>query len=212
MAKPRLVIGSKSISSWSLRGWLPLRVAGIDFDETVILFRQADTSAKIRALSPSGKVPALILGEKVLCDSLAIGEYAHMMAPNARLLPQDPLACVFARAAVAEMHTGFVALRGAMPMDLINDHQSEGMTDAVAQDIARIVQLWTEVRSSYGKEGPFLFGHFTLADVAFAPVVTRFQTYGVDLPKPAAAYRDAILDHKEMQRWYAQARQEGFPP
>lgn len=197
-----LVIGNKNYSSWSLRPWLALRVAGIPFRELRIPLYRPGAKAEILKHSPSGKVPALkVGGELVIVDSLAIGEFLAEQFPQKRLWPEDVRARAQARAVCAEMHSGFAALRQHMPMDTRARRPGQGMNEAVAKDIERILALWSECRERYGAGDPFLFGAFSLADAFYAPVATRFLSYGVALPPEAQAYVDAVLALPAMQDW-----------
>ncbi|MGF1609304.1 MAG: glutathione S-transferase family protein [Kiloniellales bacterium] len=215
MADFSITLGNKNYSSWSLRGWLPLKQCGADFTERVIPLRQPDSAARIRARSPSGRVPALEINDGsglVIWDSLAIAEYLAERFPAAALWPSDPEARALARAVTAEMHSGFAALRTAMPMDLRGREPELGarlrQAPGVADDIARIVAIWQDCRARVGDAGDFLFGRFCIADIAFAPVASRFVTYGVLLPELAAAYRDAVMAWPAMQDWAAAAEAE----
>ncbi len=208
MSALTLIIGNKAYSSWSLRPWLALRQAGLSFAETVIPLRQPETRAQILVHSPSGKVPCLIDGNRVIWDSLAICEYVAELAPAASLWPTDPHARAVARSVSAEMHSGFVALRNAMSMDLKVDRNGQGMTPDSAADIARVQALWADCRARFGQGGPFLFGGFTIADAMFAPVVTRLVTYSVAVEAGTRAYMDAVLALPAMQEWTAAAKAE----
>lgn len=201
MTEFTIVLGNKSYSSWSLRGWLALKQTGASFEEIVIPFRQADSRERILAQSPSGRVPVLRHGGLTVWDSLAIGEYLAERFPDAGLWPSDPAARAVARAVTAEMHAGFTALRRGLPMDLRSRHPGFALTPRVGDEIARITALWQDCRSRFGSHGDFLFGGFTLADAAYAPVVTRFVTYDVALGGTAAAYRDAVLAWPAMVEW-----------
>ena len=208
MAAFTIVIGNKSYSSWSLRGWLALKQTGAAFDEVVIPLRQADTRARILAWTPSGRVPVLRHGETMVWDSLAIGEYLAERFPEAGLWPADPEARAAARSVTAEMHAGFASLRRHMPMELRGSHPGLGQGPGVAEDIARITEIWRDCRSRFGGDGDFLFGGFTLADAAFAPVASRFATYAVPLEATEAAYRDAVMAWPALRQWTAEAAEE----
>ncbi len=203
-----LVIGNKAWSSWSLRPWLALKVAGIPFDEVKIGLRQPDTAAQIARHSPSGRVPVLRRDGLTVWDSLAICEYAAELAPESRLWPEDANARALARAISAEMHAGFHALRKEFPMDVHARIDGGVSSEQAVADIRRVVQIWSETRHDFRARGPFLFGAFTIADAMYAPVATRFRTYGVDLAVyggdgAAAAYAQTILAMPEMQEWGA---------
>jgi glutathione S-transferase len=208
MADLEIILGNKAHSSWSLRGWLALKLTGVTFDEQVIPLYRPDSKDRILAHAPAGKVPILRHGALVVWDSLAIAEYLAETFPEAGLWPEDRLARAHARTIVAEMHAGFEALRNHMPMDLRKRYPGRGWPSAVDQDVARIVQIWTDCRGRFGAGGPFLFGQPCNADAAYAPVASRFLTYGVELPAAAAVYRDAVMAWPAMQEWTAAAEQE----
>ena len=182
-----LVIGSKRFSSWSLRPWLALKAAGLPFDEVEIPLRQPDTKTRLRAVSPSGKVPLLCDGDLVVWDSLAICEHVAERAPAAGLWPDDSAARAVARAVSAEMHAGFPVLRQTCPMDLSLDQPLAEIGPDLAAELDRLDALWSDCRARFGAGGPFLFGRFTIADAMYAPVVTRVTTYHQPL---GAAARD----------------------
>ena len=201
-----LVIGDKNFSSWSLRPWLAMRAAGIPFAEEHVRLRQKETKQAILCHSPSGKVPALKAGGEVVWDSLAILEFLAERHPDKRLWPQDPAARAAARSISAEMHAGFATLRNDMPMDLLARLPVPPIGEALAAEIQRIVAIWIEARARFGAGGPYLFGAFTNADAMYAPVVTRFRTYGVDLAafgddSTASAYAGAILAMPPIAAW-----------
>jgi glutathione S-transferase len=204
-----LVVGTKRISSWSLRPWLAAKMAGIDFDEIPITLRQPETKAEILKHSPSGKVPCLIHGGLVVWDSLAICEYLAELHPT--LWPEGREARAVARAVSAEMHAGFPRLRDVCSMDVCTTTPLAEVPEDVAAEIARIQSLWNDCRTRFGTKGaggPFLFGRFSVADAMYAPVVTRFTTYGIKLDATAQAYCDAVWSLPPMQEW-KQAACEG---
>jgi glutathione S-transferase len=207
-----LILGNKRYSSWSLRGWLAMRVTGAAFQEIVIPLRRPETSAEIRAYSPSGRVPALIVeapqGRQVIWDSLAIAEYLAEQFPQAGLWPDQPEARALARSITAEMHSGFAALRSRLPMDLGQRGLGYQDDQALRQDVARICEVWRTCRSDHGTGGDYLFGGFCAADIAFTPVASRFATYGVALDETCAAYRDSLLGHPAMVEWTAASASE----
>lgn len=213
-ARYTLYIGSKNISSWSLRPWLAMRTAKLAFGEVLIPLRKPESKAQIKAHSPSAKVPALGIEEggviRTVWDSLAICETLAERHPEARLWPEDSTARAEARSIVAEMHSGFPDLRRVLPMDLAARYPTPPLDDAVQAQIARIVDLWQSVLHRYGKSSGSLFGHFTIADAFYAPVATRFETYGVHLPPVAQAYTQRILAIPAMREWEESARAE--PP
>jgi glutathione S-transferase len=214
-ARYTLYIGNKNISSWSLRPWLAMKMAKLAFDEALVRLRRPETSAEIKAHSPSAKVPALRIEEngvsRTVWDSLAICETLAERHPEARLWPDDAAARAEARSIVAEMHSGFPDLRRVLPMDLAARHPTPPFDDAVQAQIARIVAMWQSVLHRYGKSSGFLFGHFTIADAFYAPVATRFETYGVHLPAVAQAYTQRILATPAMREWEESAKAEAPP-
>lgn len=208
MAKLSIIIGSKNYSSWSLRAWLALEQTGAPFDEVVIALDRPETKGEIARHSPSGRVPALHDGERVVWDSLAIAEYLAERFPEAGLWPADESARAIARAVSAEMHSGFSALRQNMPMNMRASAPGRGRAPGVDEDLARIFAIWRECRERFGAGGPFLFGRRSVADAMYAPVVSRLTTYGVALDETAAAYSRAIWELPAMQRWLAASRLE----
>lgn len=203
-----LYIGNKNYSSWSLRPWLAMRHFDIPFRESRVALYQADSASKLRAVSPSGKVPVLRDGELVVWDSLAIGEYLAERYPEFGLWPGNARQRALARAVSAEMHSGFTALRSQMPMNLRASLPGCGHTPEVLADIARIQAIWQGLRQRHSQDGAFLFGPFSYADAMFAPVVCRLHTYGVALDGVAARYADTMLALPALQAWYADARAE----
>ncbi len=208
MATPTLtlVIGNKNYSSWSMRPWVLQRGRGIPFQERILKFESQDWRDNIGRLSPSGLVPVLWEGEPgkrfATWDTLAIAERLHELFPEHGVWPTDSLLRAQARSAAAEMHSGFRALRGAMPMNIRSSHPGKGMNPDVAKDIARISALWAAARR------PFLFGEFSAADAFYAPVATRFVTYGVDLKGAARDYQRALLNSPGVKAWNADAVKE----
>lgn len=206
-----LVIGTPAWSSWSMRPWLALKRAGAPFKGVVIELRRGDdTRADILKHSPSGKVPLLKDGDILVWDSLAICEYLAERFPDARLWPQDVYTRTAGRAAAAEMHAGFQALRNECPMDLLAEPQATALSEAVQADVRRIVSLWRSLRRRNGERGDFLLGDWSIADAFYAPVATRFRTYGVDLRAhgddgTAAAYMADLLNTPEVLDWQALA-------
>lgn len=204
----KLVIGNKNYSSWSLRPWLLMRHAGIPFEEVQLRLFTEGFAAEIARYSPGGKVPALIDGDVTVWDSLSIAEYLAERFPGKQLWPADPAARAYARSICAEMHAGFANLRNNLPMNVTAVLPGRGWNVAVQRDVARIGAIWSDLRARHGAKGPFLFGAFTVADAFFAPVVSRFATYGIHLPDAAKAYADFILALPAMQEWIAAAREE----
>lgn len=203
----KIILGGKNTSSWSLRPWLALKATGAPFEEEVILFGRDDTKARIAARSPSAKVPVLYADGVAIWESLAICEYLAETFPEAGLWPRDAEARAVARAVSHEMHGGFQSLRGFMPMDFAREGPKTP-TPEVRADIDRIAALWRDCRARYGAAGEFLFGGFTIADALYAPVVSRFRTYGVALDGVCEAYKRALWALPAMQEWLAAARRE----
>jgi glutathione S-transferase len=209
MSELTLYIGNKNYSSWSLRAWLALKHVGTPFKEVVIPLESGGTpTTAIRQHSPSGKVPALRYGEMVVWDSLAIGEYLAEEFHQARLWPTERVARAFARSVSAEMHSGFANLRSQLPMNVRRAPITLKLTPEVETDVARIVAIWGEARRRFGAGGPYLFGRFSLADAMFAPVATRFRTYGVPMDEVTSAYVATIHDHPAMREWVAEVKAE----
>jgi glutathione S-transferase len=207
MSELKLIIGNKNYSSWSLRPWLAMKVAGIAFTEERIALYGPASKEKILAFSPAGKVPCLVDGELRVWDSLAICEYVAEKHPG--LWPQESAARAVARSISAEMHSGFQNLRTHMSMNIRkrfpNNGAGKGRTPEVLAEIERIAGMWSDCRARYRRQGPFLFGHFSIADAMYAPVVLRFRTYEVELPPECRAYTDTILALPALQDWIAAA-------
>ncbi|MGE5387125.1 MAG: glutathione S-transferase family protein [Betaproteobacteria bacterium] len=202
----QLIIGNKNYSSWSLRAWLALVKTGLPFEEILVPLSVPGTRQQLLSLSPAGKVPALREGGVVIWDSLAIIERLAEASPG--LWPKDGLARAIARSVSAEMHSGFAALRTAMPMNCRATGRHVKADEDVRRDIERIQAIWSDCRERFGKNGPWLFGDFSAADAMYAPVVSRFHTYGVETSPVVAAYMQTVLDDPDMQRWYADAKTE----
>ena len=202
----KIIIGNKNYSSWSLRAWLAAREGGFNFGEIDIPLFRPDSRERILSHSPSGKVPCLNDNGVLVWDSLAIGEYLAEKQPA--LLPADPVARATARAVSAEKHAGFRDQRTHKPMNIRNDYRGFGRSPDVDEDIARIIAIWNDCRARFGAGGPYLFGHFTLADAAFAPVCFRCKTYGLEVNGAAGDYLATMLANKHMQEWEAAARAE----
>ncbi len=204
----KLFIGNKNYSSWSLRPWLLLRVLNLPFDEERIALYESGSRERLLQASSSGKVPVLVDGTRTIWDSLAIAEYLAERFPDRGPWPQDIDARACARSVTCEMHSGFSALRGSMPMNCRSRLPGRGHTDAALADAARVMALWNDCRSQYGGTGAFLFGNFSIADAFYAPVVLRFRTYEVPLTDVARQYSDAILALPALQEWLAAADRE----
>jgi glutathione S-transferase len=204
-----LVIGTKRWSTWSLRPWLALKRSGLAFTENLVELRQENnvSEAQIRVHSPSGLVPVLKDGGLTIWDSLAICEYLAEKAPG--LWPADPEARALARAATAEMHSGFASLRGECPMALEAEPKPTELSPATQKDIRRIVTVWNELLGRFG--GPFLVGEWSIADAFYTPVATRFRTYGVKLSDygdsgAAGEYCQRLLETPEFLAWEAASK------
>ncbi|MBI1395693.1 MAG: glutathione S-transferase [Betaproteobacteria bacterium] len=206
MAKATLIISSKNYSSWSLRGWLLCRMAGLEFDEQVMPSDDPSTRAELLLLSPSFLVPRLEHEGVHVWDTLAIGEYLHEIRPAAGLLPADRAARAHCRAISGEMHSGFGNLRSALPMNLKAQYPGFRLWTGAQADIDRVTEIWRDCLATY--RGPFLFGAPTMADAMYAPVCTRFRTYDVQLDAVCARYRDTILGWAPLAEWTEAARSE----
>jgi glutathione S-transferase len=207
MAEASLTVSSKNYSSWSLRGWLLCKMAGLDFSEERLPSDDPSTRAELLLLSPSFLVPCLKHGGISVWDTLAIAEYLHELKPAAGLLPEGRAARAHCRSIAGEMHSGFANLRAALPMNLKAHHPGFKVWAGAQADIDRIVAIWRQCLATY--EGPYLFGKvLSLADAMYAPVCTRFLTYDVKLEPDCAAYSARILALPFMQEWLAAAREE----
>ncbi len=207
MAQLTLIIGNKNYSSWSLRPWLAMKQAGLEFREIRIPLDTPETHEQILRYSPSGKVPALQDGELIIWESFAICEYiTENFAPQ--LLPQDKIARALARAVSCEMHAGFFTLREKMPMDCRARRPKKVVEPKLRADIDRVTSIWRNFRQQFSSQGDFLLGQFSLADAMFAPVVSRFVTYGVALDAVEKAYAGAIWELPAMQSWLAASEEE----
>jgi glutathione S-transferase len=207
----KLIIGNKTYSSWSLRGWLAVKQSGLHFDEMTVPLYQDDWDERKREvdLAPSsGKVPILWDGDAVVWDSLAIIDYLADKVGRDRYWPKDEVARGLARSMAAEMHSGYTALRRECPMNIRKTLTDVKVSEETRTDAIRILQNWAEARSRFGREGPYLFGTFSAADIMFAPVASRFVTYGFTLPGFAQSYLEAMMAHPWMEDWYAAAAAE----
>lgn len=208
---PTLIIGNKNYSSWSLRPWIAMKVAGIDFDEQVVPLYEPGSREKVLKHSPTGKVPCLLDGEVTVWESLAILDYLADKHPDKHLWPPDPKARAQARAIAAEMHAGFGALRRHCPMNVRRDPRKvRELTPEVQQDVSRIEAIWTDCRARFGQNGPFLFGAFGNADAMYAPVVSRFASYAISVGKTARAYMDAVMALPAWKDWEKAGRAESW--
>ncbi len=207
-----LIIGNKNYSSWSLRPWIAMKVAGIPFDEIVIPLYEPGSREQVLEYSPAGKVPVLIDGDAHIWESLAILEHLAEKFPDARLWPSEAGARGHARVVASEMHGGFAALRRACPMNLWLPPKPRPQGDEVTADVARIEALWSDCRARFGQKtehaGPFLFGAFGAADAMYAPVVARFHSFGLPIGKGTRAYMDAVMGLPAWAQWCQAALQE----
>ena len=199
----KLILGNKNYSSWSMRPWLALAEHDIAFEEEVLNIYDPATKPRLLSFSPAGKMPILIDGENTIWDSLAIIETLADKFPQLDLWPKDPAARALARSISAEMHSGFVPLRKAMPMNLKRKPAppKAGFPEDVKADIKRICDIFVDARTRFGARGDFLVGAFSAADCMFAPVATRLRTYAVKLDAPCEAYVEAIHNLASFKRW-----------
>ena len=208
MSKLQLVIGNKNYSSWSLRPWMALTMAGIPFREMVIPLDTPETAGLIAQHSAAGRVPVLHHGRQTVWESLAIMEYLAELFPEKHLWPKALAARAIARAVANEMHAGFGALRNACPMNLRRPRKPVPMGEHVLRDVARIEAIWRDCRARHGKGGKFLFGRFSIADAMYTPVVTRFDTYAINVADDTRAYMDTIMHTEAFQAWREAALKE----
>lgn len=208
MSKLQLVIGNKNYSSWSMRPWMALSMAGIPFRELVIPLDTPETAALIAQHSAAGRVPVLYHGRQRVWESLAIMEYLAELFPEKHLWPKPLAARAIARAVANEMHAGFGTLRNACPMNLRRPRKPVPMSEAALRDVARIEQIWRECRARFGKGGKFLFGRFSIADAMYAPVVSRFETYAVQVAADTRSYMDTIMNTEAFAAWREAALKE----
>ena len=199
MSRATITLSSKNYSSWSLRGWLMAKFAGIDFAESIVAPDDADARAEILLLSPSILVPCLTFERIRVWDTLAIGEFLNEIAPKAGLLPKDKAKRAHCRSVCGEMHSGFVSLRQALPMNIKGHFPQFKIWSKAKADIERVLAIWRECLDAYG--GPFLFGELSMADAMYAPVVSRFRTYDVALDRQTQAYADRIWALPAMAEW-----------
>lgn len=205
--KPSLTIASRNYGSWSLRGWLLCRLAGLDVEEKLMQSDDPDTRAELLLIAPSFRVPCLRVDGIEIWDTLAIAEYLNERFPDAGLLPADPVARAHCRSISGEMHSGFANMRSALPMNLRASYSQFKVWSGAEADIDRVKAIWSECLDRWG--GPFLFGDTpTVADAMYAPVCTRFRTYSVELDGQLSAYCDAIMALPAMQEWLAKAAEE----
>lgn len=208
----KLIIGNKNYSSWSLRGWLAAKQSGLAFEEIQIPLYGDDWDAQKREIGDiapsSGKVPVLWDGDAVVWDSLAIIEYLADKVGRERFWPKPDDARAMARSMAAEMHSGYAALRRECPMNVRRRVEGAKLGEDARADVVRILGLWAEARARFGQGGPYLFGTFCAVDIFYAPIVSRFITYGIGVPGFAMAYMEALWEHEWMQDWIDAAEDE----
>ena len=204
----QLVLGNLNYSSWSVRPLMAARKTGLPVEEVIVPLDFPDTSARLKEISPTAKVPLLIWDDVTVWESLAITEWIAEWAPAGEVWPEDPRARAIVRAATSEMHAGFPELRKLCPMDIRSRHDAPAMTAALEADIARIQGLWSGLRGEFGAGGPFLFGKWSAADAFYLPVVTRFRTYGLPLSGAAAEYSATVLEDPDFLKLEEQAKAE----
>ena len=206
MAPLTLVIGNKNYSTWSLRAWLFMKHAGVEFQEILVPLDTPETREQLERYGPSGRVPVLRQGTLCVWDSLAICEYIAEL--SGRGWPQAREARAVARSVCAEMHSGFTTLRSLWPMNARARNRRTAVTGALAADIERIDEIWNDCRSRFGSGGPWLFGDYGVADAMFAPAVLRFHTYGAHISQTARWYMASVREDAALQEWLQGARQE----
>ncbi|HVZ05453.1 glutathione S-transferase family protein [Hyphomicrobium sp.] len=204
----KLVIANKLYSSWSLRPWVLLKTVGIPFEEIIIPLRQPDSRQRVLEYSPSGKVPALIDGDAVIWESMAIVEHLAETHPDKAIWPKDAKARAYARSIANEMHGGFQPLRQGCPMHLGARFATPPLTDSLKANVDRVEDIWAEARNRFGGGGPYLFGAFGAADAMYLPVVTRFETYQIPVREATRTYMDTMLAHPEFVAWREAALKE----
>ena len=208
MSRLHLIIGNKNYSSWSLRPWIAMTMAGIPFNETVIPLDLPETRSRIAEHSSAGRVPVLHHGKLAIWESMAILEYLAEVFPEKNLWPKATAARAMARSVANEMHAGFSSLRNACPMNLRRPRRKVPMSDQVLADVARIETIWRDCRRSFGKSGKFLFGKFGIADAMFAPVVARFDTFDISVADDTRSYMENILSTGAFLAWKDAALKE----
>jgi glutathione S-transferase len=204
----RLIIGNKNYSSWSFRPWLAMKFAGITFEETLISLEAADFKSRLLELGGAGRVPVLVDGGVRVWESLAILEYLAEKFPAAGLWPRDSMARAHARAVASEMHAGFQPLRRLLPMNMSRPAMPRALDADARADVARIKSIWRECRARFGAGGPFLYGAFGVADAMYAPVVSRFHTYTVEVDAVARDYMGTLMTLPAWREWRDAARRE----
>ena len=206
--RPKLIIGNKNYSSWSLRAWFLLAESGIDFEEIRLSLDTPSFAGDIAQFTPAARVPVLVIGEHAVWDTLAIAETVAERWPDKGLWPTDADTRAYARSVCAEMHSGFMALRDAMPMNCRAMGRKVPLVAGLTADIDRTFEIWADCQRRFSTEDGWLFGRFGVADAMFAPVVLRFRTYGINLPQSASAYPQCLLKSEVLQNWLAAAESE----
>lgn len=204
----KIIIGNKTYSSWSLRGWLAVAHSGLVFEEELLQLDTPDFHERIGALSPSCTVPALHHGSEIIWDSLAIIDYCARLSPDKNWWPTETAAYGYARSIAAEMHSSYMGLRSHAPMNLRDSWTGLEFSEAVQRDVTKADNRWTTARERFGDGGEFLFGEFGAADMMFAPVVTRFLSYGMKLSATSTRYMEAVRNHPLVDAWYKDAAKE----
>jgi glutathione S-transferase len=201
LSKFTLIIGNKNNSSWSLRGYLAIKHANVDFEEVMVSLRPSLDRASLDRLTPAGKVPTLKHGNNYIWDSLAICEYMNDLHPEKNFWPKNINIRAHARCISAEMHSGFTALRSVMGMACLNKFECPKLTGDLKNDIDRIISIWSECVKQYGSIGPYLFGKYSIADIMYAPVILRFKSYQIELPDVLIKYFDTMINHPDIEEW-----------
>jgi glutathione S-transferase len=204
----KLVVGNQNYSSWSLRPWIAMKATGIAFEQKVISLTDPDFKSELLRVSGAGKVPVLIDGTLSVWESLAILEYLGERFPEAQLWPSDTEARAHARAIASEMHAGFLQLRRHCPMNIWRPVKKRDLPADVAANVQRIDAMWSDCRSRFGAGGPFLFGRFSAADAMYAPIVSRFHTYAIEVGIEGRRYMEAVLSLPAWEEWQRAARAE----
>ncbi|GAB4348943.1 MAG: glutathione S-transferase family protein [Gammaproteobacteria bacterium] len=207
MSALTLVIGNRNYSSWSLRAWLVMKKSGLPFEVRLLSLQASTFDAAIDEYSPSGRVPVLWVGQEPVWDSLAICEYLNERVEGA-LWPADAMARAHARAITAEMHAGFATLRERLPMNCRAEGRRVEIDGELGREIARIETIWREAAERHGSDGGWLYGDFSIADAFYAPVASRFRTYGIPVGEAARRYMEHLLADEDVGLWYRQARAE----
>ncbi len=201
MSEFTLIIGNKNNSTWSLRGYLALKHAGVEFDEIMVALRPYLERERLDELTPAGKVPTVKHGDNYIWDSLAICEYFADLYPEKAFWPSDINTRAHARCVSAEMHSGFSALRNALPMAIHSRFDRPEISGELKTDIDRITDIWSECLDKYSNHGPYLFGQYSIADMMFSPVVFRFKSYQIELPQRLVTYCETVANHPDVKAW-----------